>query len=82
MRDAQLFILYVRIYERLTKKEREKLLADQTAWLKSRKKAAAAAVESKGGSLAALEANDAEVTLTEKRIVEFRARLRAAEKKQ
>lgn len=80
MRDAQLFILYVRLYERLAQKERAKLRQEQTAWLKARAKAARDAVESQGGSLAPLEANNAEVTLTEKRIVELRARLKIAEK--
>ena len=36
MTDAQLFIAYVRLYERLAPKERAKLVAEQTAWLKRR----------------------------------------------
>ena len=81
MRDAQLFIAYVRLYERLDAKGRAKLLQEQTTWLTKRSQAAKAAVESKGGSLAPLEANDAEATLSEKRLTELRARLKAAPKK-
>jgi uncharacterized protein YecT (DUF1311 family) len=56
-------------------------VAEQAKWLKARPKAAAAGVESKGGSLAPLEANNAELTYTEKRLAELRARLKAARKK-
>lgn len=76
--DAQLFIAYVRLYERLSPKEREKLLEEQSAWLKKRPGAAKKGVESEGGSLAPLEANNAELTYTEKRLAELRARLKAA----
>ena len=76
MTDAQLFIAYVRLYEKLGPKERAALLAEQTKWLKARVKAAEDGVESEGGSLAPLEANNAEVTFTEKRLAELRARLK------
>jgi uncharacterized protein YecT (DUF1311 family) len=81
MTDAQLFIAYTRLYERLPAKERAALVAEQTKWLKARSKAAREGVESTGGSLAPLEANNAEVTFTEKRLVELRARLKAAQRK-
>jgi len=77
MTDAQLFIAYVRLYEKLPAKERVKLVDEQTAWLKKRPKVAEAGVQSHGGSLAPLEANNAEVTYTEKRLAELRARLKA-----
>ncbi|MDQ2919013.1 MAG: lysozyme inhibitor LprI family protein [Verrucomicrobiota bacterium] len=80
MTDAQLFVAYIRLYEKLTSKEREKLVAEQTEWLKKRPKAAEAGVQSKGGSLAPLEANNAEVTYTERRLAELRARLKTAGK--
>jgi uncharacterized protein YecT (DUF1311 family) len=80
MTDAQLFIAYVRLYEKLPPKERA-LVAEQAKWLKARPKAAADGVESKGGSLAPLEANNAEVTYTEKRLAELRARLKTVSKK-
>ena len=81
MTDAQLFIAYVRLYERLPQKERDALLAEQAKWLKARTKAAEDGVESEGGSLAPLEANNAAVTFTEKRLAELRARLKALDAK-
>ncbi len=80
MTDAQLFVAYIRLYEKLSAKERAKLVEEQAQWLKKRPKAAEAAVEAKGGSLAPLEANNAELTYTERRLVELRARLKAAGK--
>jgi len=77
MTDAQLFIAYVRLYERLPADARAELLAEQRQWLAKRPKVASDAVESKGGSLAPLEANNAELTYTEKRLAELRARLKA-----
>jgi uncharacterized protein YecT (DUF1311 family) len=62
MTDAQLFIAYVRLYHKLPAKERAALVAEQSKWLKARVKAAKDSVESQGGSLAPLEANNAEVT--------------------
>ncbi len=38
--DAQLYIAYVRLYERLSTKERAALLKEQTAWLEERAEAA------------------------------------------
>ena len=81
MTDAQLFIAYIRLYERLGAKQQQKLREEQARWLEQRSKAARDAVESEGGSLAALEANNAEVTFSEKRLVELRARLKALGKK-
>ncbi len=78
MRDAQLYIAYVRLYQRLGPKARATLVTEQAKWLKARAKAAKEAVESKGSSLAVLEANDAEVTLTEDRLNELRRRYKAA----
>ena len=82
MTDAQLFIAYVRLYEKLPAKERTKLVDEQTRWLKERPKAAQKGVESKGGSLAPLEANNAELTYTEKRLAELRARLKTVNRKE
>ena len=76
MTDAQLYIAYIRLYEKLSTKERAALLAEQAKWLKARKKAAVDGIESEGGSLAPIEANNAEVTYTETRLKELRARLK------
>ena len=81
MKDAQLFVLYVRLYERLDAKGREELFTEQAKWLKARTKAARNAVESEGGSLAGLESNTAEAEFTDKRITELTARLAVIEKK-
>lgn len=77
MTDAQLFIAYVRLYERLPAAKRAELLAEQTRWLAKRSKVAQAGVESEGGSLAPLEANNAELTYAENRLAELRTRLKA-----
>jgi uncharacterized protein YecT (DUF1311 family) len=79
MKDAQLFVLYVRLFEKLTPREREKLAAEQTSWLKARTQAAHKAIQSEGGSLAPLESNSAEADFTDGRINELTKRL--AEKK-
>ena len=62
MTDAQVYIAYIRLYERLSTKERAALLTEQTKWLKTRTKTAKDGVDSEGGSLAPIEANNAEVT--------------------
>ncbi len=77
LKDAQLYIAYVRLFQHLNAGERTKLLAEQTKWLKQRAQAAQDAVQSKGGSLAALEANDAELNFTEERLRDLRQRLKA-----
>ena len=77
MTDAQLYIAYVRLYEQLNTKERAALVTEQTKWLKARTKAAKDGIESEGGSLAPIEANNAAVTFTEKRLAELRNRLKA-----
>jgi uncharacterized protein YecT (DUF1311 family) len=77
LRDAKLFAIYVRLFERLSGPERRLLLREQEAWLVARRKAAENAVESEGGSLAPYEANSAEIKFTERRIAELAKRLSA-----
>jgi uncharacterized protein YecT (DUF1311 family) len=79
LRDAELFAIYVRLFERLSEPERRLLLREQEAWLVARRKAAENAVESEGGSLAPYEANSAEMKFTERRIAELTKRLAAPE---
>ena len=81
LRDAELFAIYVRLFERLSGPERRLLLQEQEAWLVARRKAAENAVESEGGSLAPYEANSAEMKFTERRIAELTKRLSATEVK-
>lgn len=73
--DAQLFIIYVSLMQRLDEKERSKLFAEQKQWLAQREASARAAVVSKGGSLGALEHTTAFRSVTEKRLAELQARL-------
>lgn len=75
MTDAQLYIAYVRLYERLGSKQRAALRTEQTKWLKEREKAASGK-KADEGSLAPIEANNAELTYTEKRLRELRDRLK------
>ncbi|MEO5721123.1 MAG: lysozyme inhibitor LprI family protein [Chthoniobacterales bacterium] len=76
MTDAQVYIAYIRLYEGSNTKARAVLLAEQTKWLKARAKAAKDGIESEDGSLAPIEANNAEVTYSEKRLRELRDRLK------
>ena len=83
LKDAELFVIYVRLFEILNEPERQSLIQEQKQWLVARKKAAENAVESEGGSLASYEANSAEAKFTERRIAELTKRLSAiAAKKQ
>jgi uncharacterized protein YecT (DUF1311 family) len=82
LKDAELFTLYVRLYETLGQAQRQSLIEEQKKWLSARRKAAGNAVESEGGSLAPYEANAAEMKFTERRIAELTKRLPAAAVKQ
>ena len=82
LQDAELFVTYIRLYERLPAREREALRREQAKWLTARSKHAQESIQSDGGSLAAFEANDAEAKFTVKRIQELRKRLATFERKQ
>ena len=82
LQDAELFVTYVRLYERLPAKEREELRREQTKWLTARSRHVQESIQSEGGSLAAFEANDAEAKFTDKRIQELQKRLSNYERKQ
>ena len=75
LKDAQLFAVYIRLAEYLSVADRQKLCQEQEHWLLAREKYAEEHVESHGGSLAPLEANNAEIEFTEKRIAELTKRL-------
>jgi uncharacterized protein YecT (DUF1311 family) len=81
IKDAELFVIYVQLFETLSPKERTTLCQQQGKWLKAREKHAKAAIESAGGSLAPYEANTAETDFTEKRIQQLTQRLRATDPK-
>ncbi len=77
LKDTELFVIYVRLFELLNEPERQSLIQEQKQWLVARKRAAENAVESEGGSLAPYEANSAETKFTERRIAELTKRLSA-----
>ena len=73
--DAELFITYVRLLNTLDAKAQRELFREQKQWLRDRATEAAAQVQSKGGSLAALEYSGAFSDFTKKRIAELRRRM-------
>jgi len=75
LRDAQLFITYVRLMQALDDEERHDLFDDQERWLSAREKSARAAVDSKGGSLEPLEFSEAFRKITEERLAVLEKRL-------
>ena len=77
LKDAELFVIYVRLFEILSETERQSLIREQKQWLVAREGAAENAVESEGGSLAPYEANSADAKFTERRIAELKKRLSA-----
>jgi uncharacterized protein YecT (DUF1311 family) len=76
VRDAELALVYLKLWARLSEKEQQKLKAEQTEWLATRTKNAAAAGE-KGypdETLAALRSLGVSTKMTEQRLAEFRKR--------
>jgi len=72
--DAQLFISYIQLMQRLDQQQRSDLFKEQQAWLETRIQQASAAIISKGGSLAPLEYNDAFIEITEARLKDLQQR--------
>jgi uncharacterized protein YecT (DUF1311 family) len=79
--DAQLFITYVLLMERLNENDRRQLFNEQKMWLMKRAESARASIISKGGSLEALEYASAFRSITETRLAELESRL-SGQKKQ
>lgn len=75
LRDAQLFITYISLMQRLDAKGKNDLFNEQKLWLVQRAESARAAVVSKGGSLESLEYASAFRSITEKRLAELESRL-------
>jgi len=75
LRDAQLFIVYMKLMQHLDAGSRISLFKEQEHWLKQRKEKAQASVVSQGGTLAALEYSDTFRKVTEERLRELQARL-------
>lgn len=81
IKDAQLFILYVRLANELRPSSRDAFRKEQEKWLRDRQNAVEAAVESPAGSLAALERSSTFRKLTEQRIQRLAERLAATRQK-
>src|SRR5262249_10490134 len=73
--DAQLFITYVLLMQRLDENDRNQLFNEQKTWIVQRSESARKAISSKGGSLEALEYASAFRSITEKRLAELESRL-------
>ncbi len=77
VKDARLLLLYVTLYERLPDEaSRKKLHSEQTAWLARRQKAVDALSDPEGGSMVRLEKAAKHMEFTDKRIAEFKKRLK------
>jgi len=79
LKDAKLFVIYVRLMDHLDNKGRRELSNEQAEWLKAREKHSEESVDSVGGSAAPLEYNTAEAEFTDKRIKILTKRLAAFE---
>ncbi len=81
VKDAELAIVYLRLYSSLGEKGRRRLKAEQTKWIRKRDKAMEdlGPHDSSRGSIAPLEDNQLFVDLTEKRIKELRRRTKSPE---
>jgi uncharacterized protein YecT (DUF1311 family) len=75
LRDAQLFVIYIQLMQVLDPLGRARLLREQEEWLNRRSRQAAAAVVSRGGTMAPAEYNAEYTRLTADRERELRRRL-------
>lgn len=75
VRDAELFITYITVWEKLPVNEREILFKEQEKWLKLRKKAVEEANDGKSGQIGRLQAASEHQSMTEARIKEIKNRL-------
>lgn len=75
VRDAELFITYITVWEKLPANEREILFKEQEKWLKQRKKAVEEANDGKSGQIGRLQAVSEHQSMTEARIKEIKNRL-------
>jgi len=75
VKDAQVFIAYVSLMDKLPESERAALRKEQAAWLKKREKAAAKADDGEGGQIGHLESATEHQEWSARRIVELKKRL-------
>jgi uncharacterized protein YecT (DUF1311 family) len=75
VRDAELFVSYITLWEKLPVKEREILYGEQEKWLKLRKKTVLEADDGKSGQVGRLAAASEHQRMTEARMEEIKKRL-------
>jgi uncharacterized protein YecT (DUF1311 family) len=75
VKDAQLLVVYLSLFEKLPEAGRKTLLKEQEDWLKRRQKASARADDGKSGSEGRLLAASEYQSWTEKRIAELKRRV-------
>lgn len=75
VKDAELFVTYITVWEKLPAKEREVLLSEQEKWLSLRKKTVKEADDGKSGQVGRLEAASEHQRMTEARIEVLKGRL-------
>ncbi|MEP6667928.1 MAG: lysozyme inhibitor LprI family protein [Chthoniobacter sp.] len=75
VKDAQLFIVYVTLLEKLPEPDRAALRKEQEAWLNKREKAAAKADDGEGGQIGHLQSATEHQEWSEKRIAELKKRM-------
>jgi len=74
-KDAELFITYIMVWEKLPATEREALRKNQETWLKQREKAVMKADDGKSGQMGRLNAASEHQEMTEARLKEIKKRL-------
>jgi len=75
VKDAELFVIYVAVCEKLSEAERATLRNEQEAWMKRREKAAAKADDGKRGTMGRQFSAGEYMAWTDKRIVDLKKRL-------
>jgi|GEM_PF-1132831 len=71
IKDAELYILYLKVYYSLPTAKAEEFKSEQQQWLKDREAYCESEVKSHGGSLAPLEYGMAFISKTQERIVQL-----------
>ncbi|CAN5743727.1 hypothetical protein BH11VER1_BH11VER1_40660 [soil metagenome] len=75
VKDAELFVIYITVWEKLPAKEREVLFNEQEKWLSLRKKTVKDADDGKSGQVGRLEAASEHQRMSEARIEVLKGRL-------
>ncbi|MEI6032827.1 MAG: lysozyme inhibitor LprI family protein [Verrucomicrobiae bacterium] len=74
VKDAELFITYVILWEKLPANERETLFKEQEQWLRQRKKVVAESDDGESGEVGRLQAASEYQSMTEARLVAIKKR--------